>query len=597
MNNQSRRGKVVAKSFDKLSCSNKNSIWGAMCAEILVRLGLRHAVISPGSRSTPLTFAFSRHPNIESVALIDERSASFFALGIAQKKQQPVLLICTSGTATANFYPAIIEASESGVPLLVMTADRPPELRYCHSGQTIDQQKLYGTYTNMSIEISMPSVDYARLKYLRQTLIHAWERCRYPAPGPVHLNFPFRDPLSPSDTVNNRSLPKEKDLLSIIDNVTPLIEVRESCITDEMMHLSKKIRAIDRGLIIVGPNQPQSADNFASCVGQIAIELGWPTLTDGLSPLRGFSDVNPYLVSHYHFILSNPNLFVSLRPKAVLGIGPLPASKILRTWLEKIPAITWIVDDSLNNVDGLHREAAHLRISVDSLRAIIGKNLKKQTPYCQEWLKLEKRVTKNINKKMRECNFSYEGKIAWLLSKYLPPKTSIFVANSMPIRDVEVFWSVNNRRIRPYFNRGANGIDGTLSSALGVAQANKKTVLLTGDLALLHDTNGFLINSHFKSHLSIILINNNGGGIFENLPVAKFNPPFENYFVTPQKVSFKKLAAAYGIEYVNVKTLNELRGIISVLPSSGIRILEIKTNRKKDVRYLNDLNYLIANNL
>ena len=159
------------------------------------------------------------------------------------------------------------------------------------------------------------------------------------------------------------------------------------------------------------------------------------------------------------------------------------------------------------------------------------------------------------------------------------------------------FWSINNRRIRPYFNRGANGIDGTLSSALGVAQANKKTVLLTGDLALLHDTNGFLINSHFKSHLSIILINNNGGGIFENLPVAKFNPPFENYFVTPQKVSFKKLAAAYGIEYVNVKTLNELRGIISVLPSSGIRILEIKTNRKKDVRYLNDLNYLIANNL
>lgn len=597
MPNQNSGKKIKPEIFDQLSCSNKNSFWGAMCAEVLARLGLREAVITPGSRSTPLTFAFSRHRNIQSTALLDERSASFFALGLAQEKHRPIVLICTSGTAAANFYPAIIEASESRIPLLIMTADRPPELRHCHSGQTIDQQKLYGRYPNFELELSLPSVKSARLKYLRQTLVHAWERCRYPVAGPVHLNFPFRDPLAPSDDKDDQTLMQGLDLLSLIDNVEPLIEVRESRSPVEAIKLVKNLKSADRGLIIVGPNQPQNAECFASSVGQIATELGWPTLTDGLSPLRGFSNLNPYLISHYHFILSHPDLLTRLRPKAVLSIGPLPASKILRAWLEQIPAKTWVLSEALDNVDGLHREATPLRMSVETLRAIIGKKRTAPTAYCQEWLKVEKRVTGILNKEMRNCHFLFEGKTAWVLSKSLSKRTPLFIANSMPIRDVEIFWSANNRQIRPYFNRGANGIDGTLSTALGIAQANKKAVLFTGDLALLHDTNGFLIHSCFKGHLTIILINNNGGGIFENLPIAKFNPQFEDYFATPQNVSFKKIAAAYSLEYSRVKNLDELRKMVSVLPSSGIRILEIETNRKKDTRFLKELSHSIANQL
>ena len=597
MINQDIREKKVTEIFDQLSCSNKNSLWGAMCAEVLVRLGLRDAVISPGSRSTPLAFAFSRHCKIESTAVLDERSASFFALGLAQQKHRPVVLICTSGTAAANFYPAVIEASESRIPLLIMTADRPPELRHCHSGQTIDQQKLYGNYPNMELELSLPSVKSARLKYLRQTLLHAWERCRYPVAGPVHLNFPFRDPLAPSDDQDAQTLTQELDLLSLIDSVTPLIEVRDSRASVEAINLAKKLKTADSGLIIVGPNQPQNAESFASSIGQIATELGWPTLTDGLSPLRGFSDLNPYLISHYHFILSHPDLLARLRPQSVLSIGPLPSSKILRAWLEEIPAITWVLDEGMDNVDGLHRDATPLRMSVETLRVAIGKNPTAPTAYCQDWLNVEKRVTGILNKKLKECNFSFEGKTAWLLSKSLPKGTPLFVANSMPIRDVEIFWSANNRQIRPYFNRGANGIDGTLSTALGIAQANKKAVLFSGDLALLHDTNGFLIHSRFKGHLTIILINNNGGGIFENLPMAKFNPPFEEYFATPQNVSFKKIAAAYNLEYTNVKKLDELSKMVRVLPSTGIRILEIKTNRKKDTRFLKELSNSIVNQL
>ena len=185
MPNQNSGRKIEPEIFDQLSCSNKNSFWGAMCAEVLARLGLRDAVITPGSRSTPLTFAFSRHRNIQSTPVLDERSASYFALGLAQEKHRPVVIICTSGTAAANFYPAVIEASESRIPLLLMTADRPPELRHCRYGQSIDQQKLYGRYPNFELELSLPSVKSDRLKYLRQTLIHAWERCRYPVAGPV----------------------------------------------------------------------------------------------------------------------------------------------------------------------------------------------------------------------------------------------------------------------------------------------------------------------------------------------------------------------------------------------------------------------------
>ena len=583
--------------FDRYSRSNKNSLWGAVCAEVLVRLGLRYAVIAPGSRSTPLTFAFSLHRDIETFALLDERSASFFALGIAQQKQQPVALVCTSGTATANFYPAIIEASESRIPLLVMTADRPPELRHCHSGQAIDQQKIFGGYPNMQLELSLPSTDPARLKYLRQTLVHAWERCRYPASGPVHLNFPFREPLAPVDESGESAIPNNLNLLSLIERVEPIMEIRDSSEMSEASALAEKMRSAGNGLIIVGPNKPQSAESFASSVGEIATQLSWPTLTDGLSPLRGFTKLNPYLISHYHYILSHPDLKYRFRPDAVLSIGPLPSSKILRNWLEDISAKTWVLDQGLDNVDALHRAATPLRLSVETLTSAVGKKSPAPNAFCQDWVKVEKKVARIVNKEMGACNFSFEGKVAWLLSKSVPKGTALFIANSMPARDVEFFWTVGNRQTRPYFNRGANGIDGTVSTALGVAHANKKAILFTGDLALLHDTNGFLIHSHFKGHLTIVLINNNGGGIFEQLAVAKFNPPFEEYFATPQNVNFKKMAAVYNLEYTSVKNIDHLCEKVSILPSSGIRILEIKTNRKKDARFLKRLNDLIVNQL
>ncbi len=588
-------GKISNKIiFDQFSYANTNSIWGALCVEVLARLGLRHAVIAPGSRSAPLTFAFSRHRDIETLPVLDERSASFFALGLARKIHRPVAVVCTSGTAAANFYPAIIEARESQIPLIVMTADRPPELRHCHSGQSIDQQKIFGTYPNIQIELSTPSLETARLKYLRQTLVHCWERCRFPTPGPVHLNFPFREPLAPIEEEGPLAFPHELDLLSLINNIEPLCDSKMTINPTLENGISEKMESFRQGLIIVGPNQPENPEKFSSDIGIIAKRLGWPTLADGLSPLRNYANSNPYLITHYHYTLSHPDLRHGLRPSTVLSIGPLPSSKILRSWLEKFNARTWVLDQSYDNVDALHRDATPLRMSVAALAQTLQDRSPRSTGFCNNWIAAEKKISRILNKELKKCKFPFEGKIAWVMSKIMPRGTPLFIANSMPVRDVEYFWTANNRQVQPFFNRGANGIDGTLSTALGIAHANKKAVLLTGDLALLHDTNGFLTNSQFKGHLTIVLINNSGGGIFEQLPIAKFNPPFEEYFATPQDINFKKLAEVYKVSHFRVKNLDQLRDKLRKLPSSGLRILEVITNRKKDTRYLSELSEIVA---
>src|SRR5262245_12185535 len=254
---------------------NLNSLWASVIVETLFRSGVRQAVVSPGSRSTPLAFAFANHREIDAIPVVDERSAAFFALGLAKQRLQPVALVCTSGTATANFFPAIIEAHESGVPLLVLTADRPPELRACASGQTIDQQKLYGGYVNFQHELAPPELNEARLRYVRQFAAHAALRTLIPSAGPVHLNVPFRDPLPPTtDDGASAQLAAAIDwdlFFSHLDPVTPAPPVAT---------LPRIVPDV-HGAIVVGPVQPGDVGAFVAAVAEIARRLGWPVLTDG----------------------------------------------------------------------------------------------------------------------------------------------------------------------------------------------------------------------------------------------------------------------------------------------------------------------------
>ncbi|NES84243.1 MAG: 2-succinyl-5-enolpyruvyl-6-hydroxy-3-cyclohexene-1-carboxylic-acid synthase [Moorea sp. SIO2B7] len=648
---------------------NTNSLWASILVETLQRLGLTTAIICPGSRSTPLTVAFAQHPQIEAIPVLDERSASFFALGIARQSGKPVVLVCTSGTAGANFYPAVIEARESRVPLLVLTADRPPELQDCHSGQTIDQIKLYGNYPNWQSTLAVPQADISMLRYLRQTVVHAWERAsfgstpltHFPTPGPVHLNLPFRDPLPPiPDTTTNplKSQLQPEEFFAhcqeqaVTDNLQPTTYNLEPATAKILQQWQES----QQGIIIAGPAQPQNPKDYCNAIASLSKTLRWPVLAEGLSPVRNYCDLNPNLISTYDLILRNPRLAQQLKPTMVIHIGELPISKELRAWLDKCQLRRWVIDPSHHNLDPLHGKTTHLRMSVEQLGIWVkelkvnqlkvdklkvdrltvdrltvegspslkvnqlkvdGSNLQPDNlqpatktnlqprptcnqdqpatktnlqpdnlqPYLKKWCEAEAKVRAKVDQTMTKMSQLFEGKAAWLLSQCLPPETPLFIANSMPVRDVEFFWKPGNRRIRPWFNRGANGIDGTLSTALGIAHRNQSSVMLTGDLAFLHDSNGFLIKNKFVGHLTIILINNNGGGIFEMLPIAKFDPPFEEFFATPQDVNFSQLCLTYGVEHQLIESLQQLKQGLNPLPSQGIRVLELPTDRRKDASW------------
>lgn len=612
-----------------LDFRNLNQLWASILVETLFRLGLRQAVICPGSRSAPLTIAFANHPGIESIPILDERSASFLALGLARQHHRATALVCTSGTAGANFYPAVIEAKEAQVPLLVLTADRPPELRHCHAGQAIDQIKLLVQYPNWQAELRLPDAGMASLGYLRQTLQFAWEQTQFPQQGPVHLNIPLREPLAPLPDPSIQDLAKHFDSASFFENlglehiatdrsvsvssttasagsITPAssitsVELFSSAnITANMATKTLPELNTTQGIIVVGLAQPEQIEEYVAAIAKLSHSLGWPVLADALNPLRNHQSQLPNLVCHYDQILRHSEHQQSLRPDAVLRLGELPTSKVLRQWLGKLDCQQWIVSDRPGNFDPLHGKTQHLRCSLAPFANQIARHVaaipdsspaKPQT-YLNHWKKLSQSTTQAITQTMAELEALREPKLHWVLSQVLPKRTPLFIANSTPTRDMEWFWQGNDLAIQPYFNRGANGIDGTLSTALGIAHGNRPSILVTGDLALLHDTNGWLFRHQLQGHLTIILLNNNGGGIFELLPIAQFEPPFEQFFATPQEVDFADLCKTYGTSYEQITSWEQLTKRVEYLPAKGIRLLELKTNRKTDTQWRS---HLLAN--
>jgi 2-succinyl-5-enolpyruvyl-6-hydroxy-3-cyclohexene-1-carboxylate synthase len=553
---------------------NVNTLWASVILETLVRCGVRQAVVSPGSRSGPLATAAARQAGLEAIPVLDERSAAFFALGLARQQLRPVLLICTSGTAGANYFPAIIEARESGVPLVVITADRPPELRACAAGQTIDQQKFYGDYVQYYHELGLPELTEGALAYLRQTIAHACGRTSQPFSGPVHLNAPFREPLAPVADAAAERFSREIDWTHFFAHLAPAGGI-------EPVGRAPALSADVHGAIILGPAQPRDPESYVAAVGEIARKLGWPVLADGLSPARNYASRIPNLVTTYDAILRSGHIADRLKPEVVLCLGGWPTSKVLRAWVEASGAPIWLLSTRPDNRDALHGHTRQLGISLRTLAAGLPEGAG-YNGYEEMWRSYEGPARRMLDERLEAEERMFEPKAAWLLARHLPAGTPLFIASSMPARDVEWVWPAADRQIRPFFNRGANGIDGTLSTALGVAHGGPPAVLLTGDLALLHDSNGFLIRTKFRGSLTIVLINNQGGGIFNHLPTADFEPPFEEFFATPQQVDFASIAAAHGIDHSTIHDWTQFIERITALPAAGIRILEVPTDRRFD---------------
>jgi len=443
----------------QLDSRNTNTLWASVLVETLHRCGVQQVVVSSGSRSTPLTFAFAQHADIEAIPVLDERSAAFFALGLAKQTRQPTALLCTSGTAGANYFPAIIEAHESGVLLIVLTADRPPELRDCASGQTIDQQKLFGGFVRFYHELAVPEARYELLCYLRQTVANACRRSVAEG-GPVHLNIPFRDPLVPTADEGEATTGAEARAARVAREIRPsFFEHFDAGDSEEVGTVELKTLSDARGVVVAGSEWGSDPREYAAQVARLARELGWPVLADGVSPLRHHAIEGAVVVTAYDAILRNEAADLALMPDQVLCLGDWPTSKVLRAAVTAWePEIVQVVPQSRNR-DALHSRTRQITAPLAALRV---SEKPRDSDYLERWRKAEATARTLIDAELASTPTDDDGKILEAaivptLARVLPEGAVVFVASSMPIRDVEYFWPKTERGFEFHFNRGANG--------------------------------------------------------------------------------------------------------------------------------------------
>lgn len=561
--------------------TNSNTALASAFVEELGRGGLRHAVVSPGSRSTPLAVALWRQSEIEVSVIVDERSAAFFALGAAQATRAPVALLCTSGTAAANYHPAVCEADESGVPLVVLTADRPPELRGIGAGQTIDQVKLYGESVRWFCEVGTHDADDDGLLRYRSVACRALAVARgEPRPGPVHLNLPWREPLAPSPvegavTATDPLALEGRDGRPLTAVTSIDLEPSAFLLEEVAGHIGDAIS----GVIIAGRQlDPELREPLA----HLARASGFPILAEPTSQLRCGPHDRSYVVSTYDLLLRDEHFARSVVPDLVLRIGEMPTSKPLRSWLAASGADQIVIDPYGGWNEPTKRAAAVLRADPTELAAGWATRLEKEErPMPQRWLDAERAGREAIDAALAGDEIS-EPALHVALGNAHRDGDLVYTASSMPIRDQEAFLASSDADVSFLCNRGANGIDGLISSGIGAAHASgQPTTIVTGDVGLLHDIGGLAALRDVSTPVRILVIDNDGGGIFGFLPQAEAlsGGEFEALLGTPRGVSVARAAELFELPYRRVKTPAELPAALA----AGTGLIAIETNRSQNV--------------
>ena len=552
-----------------------NHVWSRTIVETLLTKGLRHAVICPGSRSSSLALAFARTAGIESVPVLDERSAGFFALGMAKRDGRPVAVVCTSGTAAVNLYPAVVEAKECGVPLILLTADRPHELRDCRAGQTIDQVKLYGSCPVHQLELSTPWEGEESLRYVCSSITTLWKRSMAPRMGPVHANLPFREPLVSLENI------EEAEANPMSDWIEKHVRLSERAVQQpESIIDLEEFTDCSKGVILVGSPLSPVSKEWVENLAKFSSSLKWPVLADALSPVRNYSERFPNLICGYNYICAAIEPGSKFAPERAIVIGDLPIGKPLRSWFNESNLEAVFLTPFPGDFDPGHNLSVNRWFDLN--RGVPACCNGKDSSFADLWLSKEQTVKTEIGRRLESCDSLFEGAVAAALSKEIGRDEAVFVSNSSPPRDMESYWKPNDSRAEMYSSRGANGIDGILSTSMGVAHSGSPTYLVTGDLALLHDTNGALIAKELKGKLTIILLNNQGGGIFDMLPVSQFENEFERYFATDQQVNFRNWARTYQFPHNQVETLPDFLDSLKSGHKEGVRVIEIRLDRKRD---------------
>jgi len=561
----------------------------------LARAGIRHVCVSPGSRSTPLALTIASHPSLRIWMHIDERSGAFFALGMARALDEPVALLCTSGTAAANFLPAVVEARSSGLPLLVLTADRPPELRDVGAAQTIDQNRLFGAHTKWFVDVALPEATPDLLRYARTLAARATAFAKATPPGPVHLNFPFREPLVPVPADPSGVSPDEIEAWNGRPGGAPWVKVEDSqanIAEPALQRLASRLSEAKRPLIVCGP-QPDSA--LAAPLAALAKSLGAPLLADPLSQLRWGAHDRETLIDRYDAALRHYPTADSLSPDIILRIGSVPTSKTLIEYLKRQSSAPLVVIDPARWPDPslLASEMIHAdpRVVCEKLLPLLNKERSgaSSSPWLARWLEVNDAAGNALERFTCALSEAFEGRAASDVVATLPGGSTLFVSSSMPVRDLDAFSAGDARSIRVLSNRGANGIDGVVSTAMGAAAAIRETgggplVLLIGDLALYHDMNGLLAARLHALHVTIVVVNNDGGGIFSFLPQAAHDEHFEILFGTPHGLDFAPMATLYGASYHLAHDSASLKQCVTDgIGGSGLHIVELRTDRTRNV--------------
>ena len=579
----------------------------AFCRALLTefsRAGMDHICICPGSRSAPLAIASQLVPELHPWVHLDERAAAFFALGLAKASGKATVLFCTSGTAAANFYPAVIEAWYGRVPLVVLTADRPAELREWGGGQTIQQTHLFGHHTRWFAEAPLPEPNDLILRTVRGLGARAASIAQGKTKGPVHLNLPFREPLTPE--IHKGEAARLQELSPSVDkgraegfSYTRVFSQSDKVPDRVIRGFCQLIKEQAKGILLCG--EQGVCSKFCDEVVRFSKIAAWPVIADPLSQLRFgcHTEGAMGLMSTGDLLLRSTTFGKRMTPDCIVHIGATLTGKAVRVWaLEHDQCRHLSVDWEQRWNDPDHLTDELLPYDPAQLFGQLNEALensgfvRKERGWFDTWVQAERVAKLTLTAEFEHNTALLEPAIGAALTALLPDNCDLFLSSSMPIRDIDSFAPLSKTSVRVLSNRGANGIDGVISSALGVAGENsfrkigRQTVLLTGDLAFLHDIGGLLAASRGTFDLTIIVINNDGGGIFSFLPVSQYGQDanFDAFFTTPHGLSFQSAAELYGLGYQKIETLSLFESSLRKLSeSSGTRVIELCVDRDKSV--------------
>ncbi|MEN8374192.1 MAG: 2-succinyl-5-enolpyruvyl-6-hydroxy-3-cyclohexene-1-carboxylic-acid synthase [Gemmatimonadota bacterium] len=567
-----------------------NELWGRTVALALARSGVRLACVSPGSRSTPLVLALAGVPDLRLVSCLDERSAAYFALGAGRVGGGPAVVVTTSGTAVANLFPAVVEAAQSEAPLLLLTADRPARLRDADANQTIGQAGIFGAYARFAIDVGEPSEDPAALRVLAAKVARAVAAARGRPAGPAHLNVPFAKPLEPERQAAVTAVAAPFEAARVPRHHVGVAGPPAAAVED----VARTLAAAQRPLLVCGA-VPDSASVGAQALA-LARETGTPVLADPLSGARfgpGATEVTAGAADRF---LSDPAVRRALAPDVVLRVGSTPTSVSVQALLEEAGEAPQIVVDGGGRWKD-HQALAASYVRADeagTLRALREAGERSRSPERAAWTDLWRRAEGAAQEALRDATTAvasadtatlFEGAVAREVAAAAPAGATLFVSSSMPVRDLDAFAAPRDAALRVLGNRGASGIDGVVSSALGVsagAPAAGPVIALIGDLALLHDANGLAL-AGAAPRCVFVVVNNDGGGIFQFLSIREFEPEFTEHFATPHGRDLSLLASFHGLDHSEAPNLGALpERLAAAVAAERSALLEIRTERESN---------------